>query len=122
MPHQNREQFVQVAHQLPGVALSLVGTLAERLEQPEDQLETAASPVIVRLGRTLLRLIDRFGQPDGESSYWLEIDLRQEDLAALTGSTRVTITHTLGLLRKLGLVESTRGSYRVNAKRPHRLS
>jgi CRP-like cAMP-binding protein len=39
--------------------------------------------------------------------------LRQEDLAAICGSTRVTVTHTLGELRDQGFVEGTRGSYRV---------
>ncbi len=109
----NREQFVQVARELPRVALSLAGSLAARLTHLEDQIESASAPVIVRLGRVLAWTARRFGRPEADGWVRLTSELRQEDLAAMSGSTRVTVTNTLGQLRRLGLVEGTRGRYRV---------
>ncbi len=109
----NREQFVQVARELPRVTLSLVGSLAAHLTHLEDQIESATAPVIVRLGRVLAWTARRFGREEPGGWVRLNSELRQEDLAAMSGSTRVTVTHTLGQLRDLGLVEGTRGRYRV---------
>jgi CRP-like cAMP-binding protein len=49
-------------------------------------------------------------------SGWYEVDLglKHEELAALVGITRPTLTHTLTGLRKRGFVVGTRGVYRVN--------
>jgi len=109
----NREQFVQVARELPRVTLSLVGSLAAHLTHLEDQIESATAPVIVRLGRALTWIARRFGREEPDGWVRIESELRQEDLAAMSGSTRVTITHTLGQLRERGLVEGTRGRYRI---------
>ncbi len=109
----NRDQFIRVAKELPNVSLSLCGALAQRLEHLEDQLEAATAPVAVRLGRVLVWLAQRFGKPAEAGWYRIESELRQEDLAALASTTRVTVTHTLSMLRQAGLVEGTRGTYRV---------
>ncbi len=109
----NREQFIQVARELPYVTLSLVGSLAAHLGHLEDQIESATAPVIVRLGRMLTWTARRFGREEADGWVRIESELRQEDLAAMSGSTRVTVTHTLGQLRDLGLVEGTRGRYRI---------
>jgi len=109
----NRYQFIQVARELPQVALSLVGSLAAHLTHLEDQLESATAPVIVRLSGVLVWMARRFGRQDGDGWVSIESELRHEDLAAFSGSTRVTVTQTLSRLRELGLVEGTRGRYRV---------
>lgn len=109
----SRPHVEQVAKELPNVPLKLAQVLSERLSHLEDQLELSAAPVNIRLGRTLLWLTQRFGQAAGQGWHQVSVELRQEDLAAICGSTRVTVTHTLGELRDLGFVEGTRGSYKV---------
>jgi CRP-like cAMP-binding protein len=109
----SRMHVEQVARELPNVTLKLAQVLSERLSQLEDQLELSSAPVSIRLGRTLVWLTERFGRVTGQGWHELSVELRQEDLAAICGSTRVTVTHTLGELRDQGFVEGTRGSYRV---------
>jgi CRP-like cAMP-binding protein len=109
----SRDHIGQVARELPNVPLRLAEVLSERLSYLEDQLELSTAPVLQRLGQALLWLCGRFGR-EQEGGWWeLSLELRQEDLAALCGTTRVTITHSLGSLREQGLVEGTRGSYRI---------
>jgi CRP-like cAMP-binding protein len=109
----SRPHLEQVAKELPNVTLKLAQVLSERLSHLEDQLELSSAPVNIRLGRTLIWLAQRFGQTIAGGWRELSVELRQEDLAAICGSTRVTVTHTLGELRDQGFVEGTRGSYRV---------
>lgn len=111
-----KSHIEQVARELPNVPLRLAQVLAVRMEQLEAQLEISSAPVALRLGQTFSWLAQRFSVPD--FSVWrdLPMELKQEDLAAMCGITRVTVTHTLGELRNLGLVDGTRGRYRVNLK------
>jgi len=109
-----RSHIEQVARELPDVPLRLAQVLAERVEHLEEQLELSSAPVTIRLGRTFLWLAEKFGQPDSSAWHDLPMELKQDDLAAICGTTRVTVTHTLGELRDRGAVEGTRGRYRVN--------
>lgn len=109
-----RDHIEQVARELPNVPLRLIQILSERMDHLEGQLELSNAPVSLRLGQTFAWLAHRFSVPD--LSHWrdLPMDIKQEDLAAICGTTRVTVTHILGELREMGLVEGTRGRYRVN--------
>ncbi|RIH87857.1 Crp/Fnr family transcriptional regulator [Calidithermus roseus] len=109
----SRDHIEQVARELPNVPLRLAEVLSERLSHLEDLLELSTAPVLQRLGQALLWLCARFGREIGEGWWELGLELRQEDLAAVCGTTRVTVTHSLGFLREQGLVEGTRGSYRL---------
>uniref|UniRef100_UPI00261457E3 Crp/Fnr family transcriptional regulator n=1 Tax=uncultured Meiothermus sp. TaxID=157471 RepID=UPI00261457E3 len=106
-----KSHIEQVARELPNVPLRLAQVLAVRMEQLEAQLEIASAPVAVRLGQTISWLAQRFSAPDYSAWRVLPMELKQEDLASMCGTTRVTVTHTLGELRNLGLVEGTRGRY-----------
>lgn len=111
-----KSQVVQVSKELPNVPLRLAQVLAERVTQLEGQLEASSAPAAYRLGRAFAWLAQRFSVPDFSPWRDLPMELRQEDLAAMCGTTRVTVTNTLGELRNLGMVEGTRGRYRVNLK------
>lgn len=112
-----RAQIQIVARELPNVPLTLYQVLAQRLEQAQDQLELASAPVAVRLSQALLILAERFGRKEDAGWVGFGLELRQEDLAALSGTTRVTVTHTLGQFREQGLLEGTRGVYRVQLEK-----
>jgi CRP/FNR family transcriptional regulator, cyclic AMP receptor protein len=48
--------------------------------------------------------------------YELNLDLRQDELGALAGTTRVSATTALSAWREQGWLEGTRGSYKVHTK------
>ena len=97
-------------------------SLARQLRRSREMLDEAEMPVGARVTRAFLRLARQFGQPsDGASSadgieggVKLPLALTHEDLADLTGSSRVTITRILGELRSDGALEGTRGVYVAN--------
>ena len=65
--------------------------------------------------RAFLRLCQRFGHPSDSNSDGIKLPLAltHEDIASLTGSSRVTITRILGELRSIGALSGTRGVYIV---------
>jgi CRP/FNR family transcriptional regulator len=97
-------------------------SLARQLRRSREMLDEAEMPVGARVTRAFLRLARQFGQPsdgasaaDGiEGGVKLPLALTHEDLADLTGSSRVTITRILGELRSDGALEGTRGVYVAN--------
>jgi CRP/FNR family transcriptional regulator len=102
-------------------------SLARQLRRSREMLDEAEMPVGARVTRAFLRLARQFGQPsDGSAAFAengglengglqggvkLPLALTHEDLADLTGSSRVTITRILGELRADGALEGTRGVY-----------
>jgi CRP/FNR family transcriptional regulator, cyclic AMP receptor protein len=61
----------------------------------------------------LLHLTKRFGKQENCDWWLLENHLNQYELASLVGTSRVSITQQLGMLRELDIVQGTRGRYRV---------
>jgi len=88
-------------------------SLARQLRRSREMLDEAEMPVGARVTRAFLRLARQFGQPSDEvgAGVKLPLALTHEDLADLTGSSRVTITRILGELRQEGALEGTRGVY-----------
>jgi CRP/FNR family transcriptional regulator len=86
--------------------------LAMQLRRSRERLDDAELPVGARVTRTFLKLVARFGiaSSDGQE-VTLPLSLTHEDLASLTGSSRVTITRILGELRSNGILSGTRGFY-----------
>lgn len=95
----------------------IMQSMARQVRRSREMIDEAEMPVGARVTRAFLRLADRFGQPadDGEvGSVKLPLALTHEDLADLTGSSRVTITRILGELRNEGALSGTRGVYLAN--------
>ncbi|MEJ2218836.1 MAG: Crp/Fnr family transcriptional regulator [Gemmatimonadota bacterium] len=93
-------------------------SLARQLRRSREMLDEAEMPVGARVTRAFLRLARQFGQPSDAvlpgaagAGVKLPLALTHEDLADLTGSSRVTITRILGELRQDGALEGTRGVY-----------
>ena len=91
-------------------------SLARQLRRSREMLDEAEMPVGARVTRAFLRLAQQFGLPsdNAEGGIKLPLALTHEDLADLTGSSRVTITRILGELRSEGALEGTRGVYVAN--------
>lgn len=91
-------------------------SLARQLRRSREMLDEAEMPVGARVTRAFLRLAHQFGLPSdsAQGGVKLPLALTHEDLADLTGSSRVTITRILGELRSDGALEGTRGVYVAN--------
>jgi CRP/FNR family cyclic AMP-dependent transcriptional regulator len=95
----------------------ILRSLARQLRHAREALDDAELPVGARVTRAFLRLTERFGQvSDSGEGVKLPLALTHEDLASLTGSSRVTITRILGELRQEGALSGTRGVYLANPK------
>lgn len=90
----------------------IMRSLARQLRRSREAVDDGELPVGARVTRAFLRLSERFGQPaDDQEGIKLPLALTHEDLASLTGSSRVTITRILGELRQEGALSGTRGVY-----------
>jgi CRP/FNR family transcriptional regulator len=92
-------------------------SMARQLRRSREMIDEAELPVGARVTKTFLRLARQFGQSaDSGKGIKLPLALTHEDLADLTGSSRVTITRILGELRNDGALSGTRGVYVANLK------
>jgi len=90
----------------------ILQSLARQLRHARRGIDDAELPVGARVTKAFLRLVERFGQAsDTGVGVKLPLALTHEDLASLTGSSRVTITRILGELRQEGALSGTRGVY-----------
>jgi CRP/FNR family cyclic AMP-dependent transcriptional regulator len=90
----------------------IMESLASQLNRSREALQEEELPVGARVTRAFIRLAERFGQENAEGEgVMLPLSLTHEDLAALVGSSRVTITRVLGELRNEGVLSGTRGTY-----------
>jgi CRP/FNR family transcriptional regulator len=95
----------------------ILRSMARQLRRSREAIDDAELPVGARVTRAFLRLVERFGQEaDSAQGVKLPLALTHEDLASLTGSSRVTITRILGELRNEGALSGTRGVYLANPK------
>lgn len=94
----------------------IMQSMARQVRRSREMIDEAELPVGARVTRAFLRLTDRFGQVDDTDGHGVKLPLAltHEDLADLTGSSRVTITRILGELRNDGALSGTRGVYVAN--------
>jgi CRP-like cAMP-binding protein len=114
-----RDEIVWLMQRRPDVALGITKLLGFRLRRIENRLRN----ILFRSNRErivalLLELADTYGQRGGDG--WdIGLRLSHQDLANLVGSTRETVTLTLGQLQREGLIEVRRQKIRLI--RPSRL-
>ncbi len=97
-------QFSRHMTASPEFGGALLDSLAGRAQRLACQAAINFQPSLQqRLSLTLWRLADRWGRvtPGGVR---LPVPLRHQDLAALVAARRPSVTHSLGLLRREGLV------------------
>ena len=92
--------------------------MLKRAQAADEQIKLRYAPSDVRLARALMDLADRAGTeaPDGIT---IPVDLPQDDLASLLGTSRSTVARTLHSLRERDLI---RAGYRsITITDPERL-
>jgi len=108
----SREQFLEIATQLPKVALTFAMVLARRNADLEERLHVMTQPVQVRLARVMAELAVRLGEDCGEGVY----HLKHDEIASMVNASRVSATQAISAWRTQDLVLGTRGDYRVNVR------
>jgi CRP-like cAMP-binding protein len=105
-----RDDFTRIRRQYPTVNDVLVRLLAQRLRRQSELLvEALFVPAETRVLRRLCELAALYG--DGGES--VVVPLTQEDVAALSGTSRATVNRILSAEAKRGTVRLTRGKTAV---------
>jgi CRP/FNR family transcriptional regulator, nitrogen oxide reductase regulator len=101
--------------QHPGIALSGLRLMAERVEGSWDRLQDLATGHVEwRVARTLLRLAHLTRRTlDAGSAITLQV--REQDLAELVGSTAFTVSRILSEWRRAGFVDARREHILIRA-------
>jgi CRP-like cAMP-binding protein len=111
----SREQFLQMSLQAPSFALTFAEILASHLFYCREQLSTSYAPVKVRVIKALLEQADRFGEHDPAEGWMrLSTELKHEEMASMVTATRVSVSMAIAELRDEGVLEGTRGEYRLD--------
>lgn len=112
----SRDQFKQLSLHAPSVTLGFMEIMASHLFACRENLGSAFDPIRLRVAKALVDLCQRFGTPTDDDGSWYRLDteLKHEEIASLTSATRVSVTSAFTRLREEGLVEGSRGRYRVN--------
>ncbi|MFC4078306.1 Crp/Fnr family transcriptional regulator [Salinithrix halophila] len=100
----NRKDFEEFMRERPQLAIKMVQVMTQRLREAEEMLETMAyGSVEKRLLHLLSKLAPNFGTKKGE---YMEFDLRlsHQDLAAMIGATRETVSATISNLTRQGVI------------------
>jgi len=88
----------------PALGLALLGLLVDRQRAAEDRIESLLfRNVEGRLVEFLLSAVDRWGVPDTRGTL-ISAPITHLEIAQSIGSTRETVTITLGALRRDGLL------------------
>ena len=100
----SREDLMAFIHERPDFALQLISLLASRLRRTDDRLEDAYFlDLDGRLARCLVGLAEERGEPSA-GGIRIPLPLSQSDLAAMLGSTRVSVNKLLGAYQDAGLI------------------
>jgi CRP/FNR family transcriptional regulator len=88
------------------LALQLIKALSQRLLYAQQKIKNLAlSDVLSRTAETLLRLGREHGSTGPNGEITVAMELTRQDLASLVGTTRETVTRTLGTLRKDKIID-----------------
>jgi CRP/FNR family transcriptional regulator, cyclic AMP receptor protein len=106
-----RERFLELLEQTPGIAVKLLHVLAGRLRRLSQRSEDAAFlDVPSRLARTLLDLATRFGERrTAGSGVFIALKLSQQELGDLVGATRESVNKHLNDWSRQGYLEFESG-------------
>jgi len=106
----HRRDFEALRSTEPSLDAMLVDLLATQVRRLTVRLQEALFvPADARVLRRLAELVEVYGAEGSHS----EIPLRQDDLAAMAGTTRPTVNRLLRRLEGDGVVELRRGQIRV---------
>jgi CRP/FNR family transcriptional regulator, cyclic AMP receptor protein len=103
-----REELLWLMGRRPDVALHVTKLLGCRIRRIENRLRNVLfRSTRERVVALLKELLESHGQPQG-TRWEIQMPLSHQDFANLIGSTRETVTATLGQLQREGMIEIKR--------------
>lgn len=103
----------------PPTAIHIIETLSDRLRRTTESAEELASlNVPQRIARKLLELVERYGVLE-DDGVLIDLDLSQEAIASLAGTTRESANRALSRMRELDILRVER--VRIRVLKPERL-
>lgn len=100
----HRRDFLALIRRQPELMLQIIRVLAQRLRAAEEEIaDLAFRDVPGRLASLLLRLADAYGYPS-PGGQRLALRVTHQDIAAMIGATRETVTAVLSRFREDGLL------------------
>jgi len=106
-----REAFIELIRQQPEISLSLISFLCAKLRADLDRMEEFIFlDTYHRTGRQIMRMAadDTRGMP--------VINITQDELARLVGSSREQVNRVLGDLSSMGHIATSRGQIEIRDK------
>ena len=116
----SRVNFQETLHKNPSIYQFLVSIMVQRLRDADEEAAAASFlSVRARVARALLHLARHLGTRTSNSDEVLvRTNLRQSDLAGLSGAVRESVSRTLGAWRRTGVVtQPARSTYLINVKK-----
>ena len=112
----SRAAFIELLHRHPELYIDIVTTLAARLRQAdEDMVASSFLTVRARVARALLQFARHFGEEAVLGRSLIRYKITQNDLAAMAGVARESVSRTFRELRRQKIVEgSPRTGYVVH--------
>lgn len=107
-----REEFLKLLREYPGIPLKLLAVLSRRLRSTDAHVESLAFlSAPGRVARLLIGLAQESGakSPEGKPSFTSR--MTRQEMANLTGTSRETFTRVLMDYQERGLVEIDRNSF-----------
>src|SRR5262249_13719387 len=90
----------------PEMTNYLLSTLVSRLRQADEETGAASFlSVKARVARALLQVAEHFGEPSGPDKITIQSIVRQNDLAAMAGVARESVSRTLAQWRRHQIIE-----------------
>jgi CRP/FNR family transcriptional regulator len=108
-----RQAFRDFLLSNPQAAVHTIEMLSRRLRHTTESLEALVSlNTVERVSRQLLALLERYGG-EQEKGLLIDLDLSQEAIASLVGTTREGANRALSSLRSEGILQVDRSRIRV---------
>ncbi len=105
----NRQDFLSLVSQSPALALKLTALLCDRLRRTNEMTEDISFLSLpVRLAKKLVALTETWGQETAHGKR-IGLQLCQQELANMVGTSRESINKQLSLWHSEGLVTQDRG-------------
>lgn len=102
----SKQQFQQLIHRYPEIAIKIIDELGQRMARLENALQSmGVRNVDSRLGSLLLEFKNKYGSNVPEGTL-IQLPLSREGIANYLGIARETVSRKLGQLEQDGIIRS----------------
>ncbi|MBI3024328.1 MAG: Crp/Fnr family transcriptional regulator [Candidatus Tectomicrobia bacterium] len=106
----DKDDFNRYILENPKAALTFLAELSLRLRHTDELLSDAAfCNLATRLAKRLMELAHRYGQPGPNGSIRINMKLKQQDLADMSGATRESVNKVLKMFKAQRLIHWSKG-------------